>query len=471
MSAQASQAAAEPPRLSRFEGFGRPAAPVRIVHLGLGNFFRAHQAWYTDRASDADGWGIAAFTGRRPDTARALAPQDGLYVLIERGPQQDRFEVIGALSAVHAADDHDSFLNYLRNEDTVLVTLTVTEAGYVRDESGHLDVTNLSVVHDVRSLRQDPTAPVVTVPGRLVAGLLARQGADAGAITILPCDNLADNGAVTATVVRELAALVGPGICAWIAENVEFATSMVDRITPATTDADRAEVRRECGVDDAAPVPTEPFSEWVIRGRFEAGRPRWEDAGALLVEDVEPYERRKLLLLNGSHSLLAYAGSILGHATVADAIADPRCRDWVEQWWQDATPSMTVPAADVLRYREALLTRYANPRIRHLLAQIASDGSQKLPLRTVPVLLAEREHGRLPLGAVTTIAAWIAHLRGAGAPVHDVAADVWVPRAAGTPRSAAERVLTALAPTLAGDDELLNALTARVEDFEDLARR
>ena len=437
-------------------------APVRIVHLGLGNFFRAHQAWYTAKAPDAGEWGIAAFTGRRPDAARALAPQDGLYTLIVRRPDGDELEVIPSISAVHTAGDHVALLDYFRNGEVSIITLTVTEAGYVRRPDGGLDLDNEVVAADVATLTSDPTGAVASTPAKLVAGLLARQAAEGGPITILPCDNLPGNGEAVERVVRDLAAAVEPELLPWLEENVDFATSMVDRITPASTDADRQTVLDQLGVEDASPVPTEPFSEWVVSGKFPAGRPRWEDAGVTLVDDVEIYEQRKLLLLNGSHSLLAYGASILGHETVSDAISDERCRAWVEQWWDDARPSIELPDAEITDYRAALIARYENPRIRHLLAQIAADGSQKIAVRTVPVVKAERAAGRMPQGAARALAAWIGHLRGLGAPVKDVAGDSWQETAAGEPPAAVDAVLDRLG--LGGDAELagvvLEALVA-----------
>jgi fructuronate reductase len=226
-------------------------------------------------------------------------------------------------------------------------------------------------------------------------------------------------------VVADLVALVDPSATGWVDEQVDFATSMVDRITPATTDEDRALVAAAQGYGDAAPVPTEPYAEWVVAGRFRAGRPAWDEAGARLVEDVTPYEQRKLWLLNGAHSLLAYAGSIRGHATIDEAIADPRCRGWVETFWDEAALHLVLPADAVVDYRRALLERFANPRVRHLLAQIAPDGSIKLPVRIVPALRAERAEGRMPVGCATVLAAWVLHLRGQGAPLKTPSPRAW----------------------------------------------
>jgi fructuronate reductase len=202
-----------------------------------------------------------------------------------------------------------------------------------------------------------------------------------------------------------------------------------------------AALPRQLGVDDPATVPTEPFTEWVLAGAFPGGRPAWETAGATLVDDVRPFEQRKLWLLNGSHSLMAYAASALGHETVADAIADPEVRSWVEEWWDAAAPHLSLPAEDVDTYRQALLDRYSNASIRHLLAQIAADGSQKIPIRAVPVVQAELALGRVNRGALRLVAAWIAHLRGAGAPVTDAHADQVVPLGAGSVEEATRRTL------------------------------
>jgi len=276
----------EVPRLSRSLPDTPAAAPVRMVHLGVGNFHRAHQAWYTTHSPDADQWGIAGFTGRRRDTADALAPQGGLYTLITRSAEGDTFELIGALSKVHAAADHEAYLDYLRRSELAMITITVTEAAYLRGAAGHLDASQDVIVSDLEALRSDTRNPVASLPGRLVAGLVARRASGAAALTILSCDNLPENGAVTKTVVQDFAALLDETLPGWIDSNIDFATSMVDRITPGTTDEDRALVQRACGYVDAYPVATEPFSEWVVSGAFPAGRPRWEEAGVAIVAEV-----------------------------------------------------------------------------------------------------------------------------------------------------------------------------------------
>jgi fructuronate reductase len=454
-------------QLSR-EVDGRPVAPVRVVHLGVGNFFRAHQAWYTEHADDADRWGIAAFTGHSRRTADELSAQDGLYTLLVRHESESVPEVVASLSAVHVGADLATLRGHLASPDVAVVTLTVTEAGYCRNESGGLDLGSEAVQADVAALRDGSAESLDTVPGRLVAGLAARRDAGAGGLAVVSCDNVPHNGAMARRVVTELAQQVDPSLAAWIESDVSFVTTMVDRITPRATEEDAADARALTGVDDPALVITEPFTEWVLAGDFPAGRPAWETAGARFVDDVRPFETRKLWLLNGAHSIMAYAGSIVGHETVADAIMDPEVFGWVEDWWDCAARYLTLPEEEVAAYRQALFDRFANPNIRHRLAQIAADGSQKVPIRALPVLRAAREEGALPSGATRFVAAWIAHLRGHGAPVQDVEAATLTALAQGPVREGAAAVLE----WLGLDDLEVSALVeAQVADLESRSAR
>jgi fructuronate reductase len=442
-----------------------PAPPVGMVHLGLGSFFRAHQAWYTDRAADAGEWGIAAYSGRRDDLAAALTAQDGLYTLVTRAADGDRFGVVGSVARAHAAAEHERWLADLRSPGVRVLTTTVTEAGYRRDATGSLDLADPEVAADVAALRHDPSAAVRTAPARIVAGLLARRRADAGPIALVPCDNLPENGRVLATVLGGTADAVDPSLRTWMAGQVAVLTSMVDRITPEPTDAERQAVLAATGVQDRCPVATEPFSEWVLAGSFPGGRPAWETAGAVLTDDIAPFEERKLWLLNGGHTLLAYAGPLRGATTVDEAVADPVCRGWLDAWWNTCTPHLRQGAEEIAAYRAALLERFANPRMRHALAQIASDGSQKLPVRILPVLGRQRAAGRLPEPAITVLAAWVLHLQGHGVPVRDVRAEELRPLADGPAADAVPRLLAALDPALADDGELVGAVRGRVEDL------
>lgn len=451
-------------RLSRQE-HGRPVAPVRMVHLGVGNFFRAHQAWFTEHSSDAAEWGYAAFTGRSAGIADDLAAQDGIYTLLVREADGDRPEVVSSLSAVHPGGDVAALRGYFASSDLALVTSTVTEAGYRRATGGGLDLNDADVSADIAALRADTqSTQVITTPGRLVAGLLARRAADAGPIALVPCDNVPDNGAMVARVVRDLAAEVDPTLLDWIEENVTVVTTMVDRITPRGTDEDRETVGELLHVEDPQVVVTEPFAEWVLAGEFPRGRPEWP--GAQFVEDVGQHEQRKLWLLNGSHSLMAYGASILGHETVSAAIADETVRGWVEEWWDVAAAHLEVDGAEVAAYRQALLDRFSNPRIRHLLAQIAADGSQKVPIRFGPALRAEVATGLPPVGATRPLAAWIAHLHGRGAPVTDAQSDV-VAALGSAPADEAVRTVLGWMDITEPPKEIVDQVLAQVAEFEE----
>ncbi len=436
---------------------------MRLVHLGLGNFFRAHQAWYTDRAPDADLWGIAAFGGRGSRLADVLDGQDDLYTLVTRAAEGDRFGVIASVSEAYRADDHDAWLRHLGSPDTSAVTLTITEAGYLRGADGDLDRANPHVQADVEVLRRDRIAPVRTAPGRLLAGIAARQRAHAEPLALVPCDNLPDNGAVAGRILHSMAQLVGTDLVAWVEESVSMVTTVVDRITPRTQPEDVAAVTEGTGMADRAPVVGEPFAEWVLSGTFPGGRPRWEDAGATFTDHIAPFEQRKLWLLNGAHSLLAYAGSARGHPTVAAAIADDTCRGWVEQWWDEAARHIQLPAADVADYRAALVDRFTNPRICHRLDQIAADGTQKLPVRILPVINRERSAGRVPVGATRALGAWVCHVRGFGSLVNDPLAAMIAPLAAGRLSDAVRRLLDVLDPAVGADEEILAAVRSHAE--------
>ncbi len=405
------------PRLSRAV-LALPAAPVRIVHLGLGAFSRAHQAWYTAHARDAADWGIAAFTGRRPDAAVLLDEQDGLYTVIERGPEQDRDEVVGAVVEAVDGADIGRFVELLRRPEVVVVTLTVTEAGYGFDADGAAEP---GLARDVDALRRAVAAeaalddvPAGTPVGRLLLGLEQRRRADAGPLAVVPCDNLPANGPYLRRGMLAAATAVSADLAAFVAGSVAFVSTSVDRITPRTTEQDLVAAAATADWADRAPVVTEPFSDWVLSGEFPGGRPAWEDAGARFVDDVEPWERRKLWLLNGAHTLLSFAGPPRGHRTVAQAIGDPALLAAVEAFWDEAArhlpESVGIPA-----YRSALRGRFRNGRIEHRLAQIAEDGTRKLGLRVVPVAEAERAAGRSASGCAFALAAWLDTDAGTGA--------------------------------------------------------
>lgn len=401
--------------------------PVRIAHLGLGAFHRAHQAWYTEQAnagaSEGDGWGIESFTGRSPDLAEALTALGNRYSLIVRSADGD--EVLEISSIVRATDglDAERWRAVLADPAVGVLTLTITEAGYRRGPDGSASLDDPAIVDDLTALITDDGAAMVTAPARIVDGLRARMRAGAGPIAIVSCDNLPANGEVTRRVVLAIADLVDRGLADWVASTVSFVSSMVDRITPATTEADSATVLSITGRHDAVPVVTEPFTEWILAGEFPAGRPAWEAGGARFVDLIEPFENRKLWLLNAAHSLLAYTGMPRGHSTIDEAMADPWCRERVEQLWSEARDVLDLPADDVDSAVAALRERFANSRIRHQLAQIGTDGSQKLPPR-ISEVQRRRLAASLPVGeaGALVIAAWLVHLRDHRETVRDAAA-------------------------------------------------
>ena len=458
-------------KLNRKE-HGRPAAPTRIIHLGIGNFTRAHQAWYTEHAEDADEWGIAGFAGRTTLEPResprddALDAQEGLYQLCIQNHDGDKVEVMSSVSHTYRSHEHEASTKLFADPKVAIVTSTITEAGYCRDNEGNLDLNDELVKKDIELLKSgDLESPVFTGPGKFIRGLLARRNADAGPITFVPCDNIPENGEMAERIIRQAAEQVDPSLLEWIDQNVGFVTTMVDRITPRATDEDRDRVAEETGIRDEGLVVTEPFAEWVLAGEFKAGRPKWETMGAKFVDDVVPHEMRKLFLLNGSHSLMAYAASILGHETVYDAICDERVRGWVEEWWDNAATQLPLPQKEIQDYRNALIERYKNPRIKHLLAQIANDGTQKLPIRIVPTIQGLIKDGTVATGATRAVAAWVLHLRGIGAPIGDAGADELKPLVSGELDEAVENVCKWLK---IDDERIVDAVLEQAEELESL---
>ena len=445
-----------------------PKAPVRIVHLGLGAFHRSHQAWYTQHAGDGAEWGIAAFTGRRPDAAVALAAQDGLFTLVERADGGDSFAVVGSIVEAVDGADVQRLADLVAAPGTAVITLTITEAAYGIGSDGQLDRTAPDVAADLALLssgKGQPTTPL----GRLVFALAARRAASAGPLAVVCCDNLANNGSIAHHAVTGMAEAWDADLAEWIDANVSFVSTSVDRITPRTTDADIAAVQAACAYRDTSPVVAEPFANWVLSGDFPAGRPHWEDAGAVFVDHIEPYENRKLWLLNGAHSLLAYAGQLRGHATVAEALADPRCLQAVEAFWDEAETNLRELEGDgvdlqIPAYRAALLARFRNARIAHHLAQIAMDGSTKLRMRAVPVMLAERAAGRSGAAAALMIAAWMDYT--VGGPVHDPLASEVAAANSLTGRERIRALVALVDPALAGDAAAVELIESLCGTFE-----
>jgi fructuronate reductase len=389
------------------------AAGVGIVHLGIGAFHRAHQAVFTEDAvvaADQPGWGICGVTQRSASVVDQLRPQDGLYTMLQRGTGRPTARVVGQVSDVlFAATEEERLLGLFADPGVRLVTLTVTEKGYRRGPSGGLDLDDPVVAADL-------VGGARSTVGQLVRGLQARQRAGAAGLTVLSCDNLTDNGHVLRRLVMEFCAALpsaeGDVIGAWVEREVTFPCSMVDRIVPATSDADLADAKAVLGLDDAALVVAEPFRQWVIEDRFAAGRPAWDRVGADLVDDVTPFEQLKLRMLNGTHSLLAYLGALEGYETIAEAVADPRLADAAARLMaDDVVPTLSAtPGLDASDYGRTVLERFANPALRHRTTQVAMDGSQKLPLRLLGTVRDRLAAGVYPEHATLAVAAWMAYV-------------------------------------------------------------
>ena len=391
---------------------------IGIVHLGIGAFHRAHQATFTEDAIAAAGgdWGICGVTQRSDAVVQQLAPQDGLYTVAVRDRTGERLRVIGAVRELRwARREPDAVLDRVAQPATRVVTLTVSEKAYHHDPAtDRLRVDSPDVAADLAD------GGTRTVVAQLVEGLDRRRRRDGGPITVVCCDNLPHNGRVLARLVSDFAGRRAPhagpddsaALQAWIEGSVRFPSTMVDRIVPATTAADRAGIAAALGVEDRGPVVTEPFRQWVIEDDFAGPRPAWERAGATLTADVAPYERIKLRMLNGSHTTLACLGVLAGHEYVHDCLASGPLSGLARALMDDdVAPTLDVPAGvDLTAYRDQVLERFANPALPYRTLQVAMDGSQKLPSRLLDTVRARRRAGAEPRLAGLGVAAWMRYV-------------------------------------------------------------
>ncbi|GIG27826.1 mannitol dehydrogenase family protein [Cellulomonas marina] len=479
-----------------------------VVHLGLGAFTRAHQAVCTEDAAAATGddrWGVHGVTQRSARVAEQLAPQDGLYGVLMlgqdgAGAETASLRVVGSLREVSfPGRDTARVLAALAAPTTHVVTLTVTEKGYRRRPDGTPDVTDPDLAADLAALvdeldapasRPLDDAPAARSPlGMLLRGLARSRRADAGPLTVVSCDNLSDNGHVLGGLVH--AALTSPpvagragadALAAWVATHVRFPSTMVDRIVPATTPAHRNRAAALLGLRDEGLVVAEPFLQWVVEDDFAGPRPAWEQAGATLTHDVAPYERAKLRVLNASHSALAYAGALRGHATIAEAVADPDLHALVRALVdEDVLPTLVAPdGMDLPAYRDEVLARFANPATGHTTVQVGMDGSQKLPQRLLGTVADRLAAGAVPAASAAVLAAWVRWVRatsagtavvaGRAVPLDDPLAPVLAEALTGPEEGLADRVLglrQVVPPALAGDDRLRDALRAALAALPD----
>jgi mannitol-1-phosphate/altronate dehydrogenase len=395
--------------------YARAALRRAIVHLGVGGFHRAHQALYLDDLAQR---GISLDWGERGvgllpadrRMAEALGPQDCLYTVVERSAERDTARIVGSLGGyLFAPEDRTRVLELLVDPATRIVSLTITEGGYlVDDKTGVFDADDPAVRGDT-----DLDVPK-TAFGYLCSALARRRAAGTPPFTVLSCDNLQGNGRVARTAVVSFAGLHDEALAAWIDANVAFPNAMVDRITPQTTDADRAMVAQVFGIADAWPVMTEPFRQWVIEDTFAYGRPPLEEVGVQIVPDVHPYETMKLRLLNASHQALAYLGYLAGHRYVHDAAADPALRTLIARMMdEEVTPLLPpVPGVDLVDYKRSLLERFSNPKIKDTLARLAFAGSDRMPKFLLPSLAEALAQGRPHRLLTLATAGWLRYLRG-----------------------------------------------------------
>lgn len=386
--------------LVTYPSYDRTALTRAVVHLGVGGFHRSHQAVYFDdlAASGASGWGIVGVGIRRRRLGRVLREQDNLYSVVERDAHGSTARVIGSmLEYLLLADSPATVRARLRDPRTKLVTLTITADGYRLP----------GLLTDA-----DPRRWIFPL---LLDALDVRRRAGVRPFTVLSCDNLPDNGGAARRAVTDLAAQRSAALSAWVDRHVSFPNSMVDRITPATSRADRKQVAREFGLRDACPVITEPFSQWVIEDQFSNVRPPLETVGAIFVTDVRPHKLIKSRLLNGCHSALGYVGVLAGYRRADEAMGDVAIKAMMTRMMREEVGPLLpsgVPGMDLDEYQRTLLDRLANPAIGDPLSRLCARGSTKMVDYVLPTL-QEASLGRRPRRLLTlVVAAWLRYLRG-----------------------------------------------------------
>jgi mannitol 2-dehydrogenase len=397
--------------------YDRGRVRVGIVHLGVGGFHRSHQAAYVDdlmNRGEALDWGICG-VGVLPADRRmrdVLTRQDHLWTLLVRHPDGAvDARVIGSMAEyLLAPDDPGAVVERMADPAVRIVSLTVTEGGYNITADGGFDAGNPDIVADLA----EPETPR-TAFGLVAEALRRRRDRGIAPFTVLSCDNVPHNGDVARRSFAAFAALRDPGLGEWTAREVSFPNCMVDRITPATTDADRAELAARFGVEDEWPVVCEPFTQWVLEDAFGAGRPPLEDAGVQMTSDVGPYELMKLRLLNAGHQVLGHVGRLAGLTYVHEACRDPLFRDLLVGYWRDeGVPTLgPVPGIDLAHSEADLLERFGSPAVLDTLARLCTDASDRIPKFLLPVVRANLASGREIRRAVLVLAAWARSFCGA----------------------------------------------------------
>ncbi|MFF5287824.1 mannitol dehydrogenase family protein [Paractinoplanes globisporus] len=397
--------------------YDRSALTAGIVHFGVGGFHRAHEAMYLDRlmsAGQAYDWAICG-VGVMPADQRmrdVLRAQDGLYTLVVKAPGGGLdARVIGSIvEYLYAPDDPEAVIEKMASPEIRIVSLTVTEGGYnFNAVTGEFMADNPDVRHDLQ-----PGAKPKTTFGLITAAIERRRERGLPPFTIMSCDNIQGNGEAARRSFVAYARLRDPGLASYVAGEVRFPNSMVDRITPVTTDDDREQVRARFGVDDGWPVVCEPFTQWVLEDSFGNGRPPFEDAGVQVVPDVEPYELMKLRLLNASHQGLCYFAWLAGYRLVHEAAQDPLFARFLLAYMEkEATPTLEpVPGVDLREYQHQLIDRFSNAQVRDTVARLCAESSDRIPKWVLPVIRRNLDTGGDILLATAIVASWARYAEG-----------------------------------------------------------
>ncbi|WP_104053321.1 MULTISPECIES: mannitol dehydrogenase family protein [unclassified Arthrobacter] len=470
-----------PARLS-VPGYDRSELSVGIVHFGVGGFHRAHQAMYVDRLMNDGGardWAICGVGVLPGDSAMktVMDAQDCLYTLVLKNPDGTREgRVIGSIiEYLLAPEDPEAVIEKMAAPGTRIVSLTITEGGYnFHHVTGEFNAANPAVAADLQ-----PGAVPTTVFGLVCAALQRRRDRGLPPFTVMSCDNIQGNGDVARKMFTAFASLRDPELGAWMQENVAFPNSMVDRITPVTTDEDRTMVARDFEVEDAWPVVSEDFEQWVLEDHFPQGRPPFEDAGVQVVDDVEPYELMKLRLLNASHQALCYFGYLAGYRYAHEVCQDPLFSGFLLDYMvREATPTLApLPGVDLDAYRHRLIERFSNEHVRDTLARLCAESSDRIPKWLLPVIRENLASGGEIHRSAAIVASWARYAEGTdeqGAPI-DVVDRLREPLMAAAARNRADPLAFVedrdLFGDLASNDRFVQSYTAALTSLHEHGAR
>ena len=464
----------------RVPTYNRDALSSGILHMSVGGFHRSHQAVYVDEylsVAPSD-WMITGVGLMPQDSTNLnhLKDQDGLYAVLERAPTEDKVRIVGSMkSVIHAPTETDTLINQIASPAIKILSLTITEKGYYYNEKRDLDLNNPIIQGDVTLPAQPKTAY-----GYITKGLLKRRADGVGPVTIMCCDNLPGNGHITEHLLTQFLEKAAPDLISWVKENVTFPNGMVDRITPVTTPAIQNILAEKFGIVDGWPVVCEDYIQWILEDKFIAGRPEFEKVGVQMVQEVEPYEKMKVRLLNGSHSALSYVSYLMGYRAVDAAMADPLVSGFIKKYMDDDITSTlpSVPGIDLVAYKAKLIERFANPSISDQVQRLAEDGSQKIRNAIVPPMESQLQSGKSIKWMALALAGWWRYLNGTdeeGQPIaiKDPMADALHAKAKEMPRDPIGLLSfdAIFGSELSKNKELVSLMTSYLEDFYTIGAR